>query len=723
MSNYYFAGLDDDAVVDPLVDDVDATAAVTAEDTLAAQQQAAQAAAALAEQELLAQQQLLHRRHHHRWQRLNGTTFRTRIGSWQDQKAQRLAAMGRLIRVSGGSTMMTGYAGDLQYRVVNPHGALLRWRDGSLVQNAKAVAPGTIVLGTPRGDGYIVEVSALSGWLNALDLEQLTSAAPSPVLASGEFTGADDPMAPLMPATGCPQGTEWSDWYGKCVPHIPAPPPPPVSSVHASGEYVGDGGMMPATGCPAGTYWHEFYQKCVPNIPAPPPALPDTLDEWRRQHQTSGAFATGYGWEYAAGAPPPNALPQDQQAPTSSVTVNVHPAVSPSAPAAAHAAAHAADANAHAQAAQAVAAHPAAHGSGADKHAVTAAQHANAATQHASAVAESADPHQAYQHAHLATHHAHMAQRHASHIRREGHHRGWHEGREHHGLFQNLFGHPMEHEHGFSRQFHAHPEWHHHGHPAWRSGINPMWMGHRAECAHRSHPRGLFGWLFGGHRRYCALERIYHPQGWVTYRITPSGLQEGALLDEDMTAANAQYEAAAGQAAPTADAGPLPGSDEKAAGAIEPDHTADDDTAGDEGGTDDAADTATTTDTATKGWFTGWSQEGLALQHQDELRTQHQGMHGQGGGRGGMRHGTARQGRDGGMGMGRNGAYHGNYGGGMGGMMDGEEDDGWLARLLRKRRRAHHHHHHHMQPQIDPSLALDDDTDDDLDAQGGGLAQ
>ena len=61
---------------------------------------------------------------------------------------------------------------------------------------------------------------------------------------------------------------------------------------------VGAGGLFPATGCPKGTYWDEFHSVCTPIIPPPPPLppqqpFPDTLDEWRRLHATSGGYYTG----------------------------------------------------------------------------------------------------------------------------------------------------------------------------------------------------------------------------------------------------------------------------------------------------------------------------------------------------------------------------------------------------------------------------------------------
>jgi len=55
------------------------------------------------------------------------------------------------------------------------------------------------------------------------------------------------------------------------------------------------GGLFPATGCPKGTYWDDFHGVCAPIIPPPPPQqpFPDTLDDWRKLHATSGGYYTG----------------------------------------------------------------------------------------------------------------------------------------------------------------------------------------------------------------------------------------------------------------------------------------------------------------------------------------------------------------------------------------------------------------------------------------------
>ncbi|HYX20029.1 MAG TPA: hypothetical protein VFA98_04220, partial [Thermoanaerobaculia bacterium] len=120
------------------------------------------------------------------------------------------------------------YPGEILFKVVNPQGAMIFDRDGSTPLGTGSIPPGTVIGGTPRGDGYIVEVSQKPyvGWVHALDLNQMTSPPPAPVLASGGYVG--DGAERMMPATGCPQGTYWNDMYGKCMPTgIPAPPPPP----------------------------------------------------------------------------------------------------------------------------------------------------------------------------------------------------------------------------------------------------------------------------------------------------------------------------------------------------------------------------------------------------------------------------------------------------------------------------------------------------------------
>ena len=69
---------------------------------------------------------------------------------------------------------------------------------------------------------------------------------------------------------------------------------PAIVGLQSGLAIVGNGGdgMMPATGCPAGTYWSEYYRSCTPNIPPPPPPqpLPATLSDWEQAHQTSGYY-------------------------------------------------------------------------------------------------------------------------------------------------------------------------------------------------------------------------------------------------------------------------------------------------------------------------------------------------------------------------------------------------------------------------------------------------
>jgi hypothetical protein len=67
------------------------------------------------------------------------------------------------------------------------------------------------------------------------------------------------------------------------------------------------------------------------------------------------------------------------------------------------------------------------------------------------------------------------------------------------------------------------------------------------------------------------IEKISHPEGRITYRVTPAGEQEGATLDLAQLDANNQYTQSTGQPAPAADAGPMPGSSTQASGATPPD--------------------------------------------------------------------------------------------------------------------------------------------------------
>jgi hypothetical protein len=230
------------------------------------------------------------------------------------------------------------FPGQLQYRVVNPRGAGVFFDKSFSSPVGPALRPGSIVCGTPRTDpsgmsSYVVELG--NGYANALDFEQLTSAAPSPVLASGGYYAGDgvSSLGPrIMPATGCPVGTYWDDFHGKCTPVIPPPPQPvPLTSGYYAGvaqpqmpcgpgeyrdphtntcvptipmpppqapTFTGQGGDIPPDlygadaikkGCMPGTYWDGWYQKCVAlgrPIAPPPDPFPPTIEEWRKLHRT-----------------------------------------------------------------------------------------------------------------------------------------------------------------------------------------------------------------------------------------------------------------------------------------------------------------------------------------------------------------------------------------------------------------------------------------------------
>ena len=86
------------------------------------------------------------------------------------------------------------FPGQLQYRVVNPRGAGVFFDKSFQSSAGPALRPGQVVCGTPRMDpsgmsSYVVELA--NGYANALDFEQLTSAAPAPVLASGALYQLD----------------------------------------------------------------------------------------------------------------------------------------------------------------------------------------------------------------------------------------------------------------------------------------------------------------------------------------------------------------------------------------------------------------------------------------------------------------------------------------------------------------------------------------------------
>lgn len=88
--------------------------------------------------------------------------------------------------------------------------------------------------------------------------------------------------------------------------------------------YVGDGAMMPATGCPGGTEWSDWYGQCIPHIPPPPPPqpFPASLSEWEAQHAhgehfvgavNRGGFRGGTGMPFGPGPWPNNHLPAPQE--------------------------------------------------------------------------------------------------------------------------------------------------------------------------------------------------------------------------------------------------------------------------------------------------------------------------------------------------------------------------------------------------------------------------
>jgi hypothetical protein len=65
---------------------------------------------------------------------------------------------------------------------------------------------------------------------------------------------------------------------------------PAIVGIQSGPAIVGQGssgsGWLPATGCPAGSTWSDWYKACVQNIPPPPPPpdLPASLSEWEALH-------------------------------------------------------------------------------------------------------------------------------------------------------------------------------------------------------------------------------------------------------------------------------------------------------------------------------------------------------------------------------------------------------------------------------------------------------
>jgi hypothetical protein len=538
------AVIDPAALVEPVVVD-DGSAALLAQQQLAAQQ-----AALLAQQraQQLAQQAALVEvaplpvaRRHHIWRRHDGSMFRTLIGSWKDHRAHRAALAGRLVRVAGETAV--GAAGELYFQVVNPSGATLRWQDGSPQEGHPILPPGTIFQGTLRPH-ELVEVSlpGYAGWLNVYELNQLGATRTGMELAgAGQPDHMPPPFPQPMPHMPCPTDMVWNAATMQCE------PPSPVLA-GADGDPWGT--LEPT--CPTGTHWQPGSLACVPNIPPPPPSPVSTLqpghvagwwgeegrypyhNEWEWGHQ----FHHRHPWQSFVGAAEPE--------------------------------------------------HPHEHAQRAQEHAAARDAHAHESQRHPSSEGRDHHAREAGRHAERVNHHEREA-------RGGGRGRGGfdHRGGDHrHPAFGFGRGGRFERRGhgGFSRAYHQHPEWHHVGHPAWRGGVHPRWRGHRASCA----GGGILGALLGGPigalfgaRRGCLIEKISHPEGRITYRVTPAGEQEGATLDLSQVDANNQYTQATGQPAPAADAGPMPGSNTAASGAtppdaaalqVEPDHPADVDT-------------------------------------------------------------------------------------------------------------------------------------------------
>jgi len=734
-NGYYWVGADGEAIDPALVDPaaVDPDAAVTIDPAVVTQPVIAQP---IVQQPVVTQPivehpiierpivehpivlpPIPHVQRHHVWRRHDGTRFRTRIGTPQDFHAERRAAHGHLVRVSGetykappdlafqvtsphgailrwqdgsvqedavvippgatfrgvlrphdlievtspgyigwvnvyettqlGGTQVGQYKGDLKYRVTNPHGAALRWREGEVMTGpgARVVPFGTVVWGTPRGDGYIVEVSSggINGWLNALDLEQLTSPAPAPVLASGEFAGQGTapmicppnttwdpvtqkciPLGASLSGPVCPPGTFWDDWYKQCQP-LHGPLAGGATAVHGD-FYAGQAVPLPSpTGpsidCPPGTAWDPAHGYCLPLAiqPLPPPVHHIAgWDPWRHHrepwehehhHEFEGRDREHREWPFVGAAAPP------------------HPAEHTPPPPQQHQAAHTPPPPQHPAAAQhpptAIAQHPAAqHSAAAAQHHDAAAQaHAATAHAHMQAAQHHPDAHARGAHAEHANFHGQMAQHHAA--QRDMHMRGGGFARQGGDLRRGARG--VLHHGGFGRERHAHPEWHHFGHPAWRFGVGERWMHHRAACYHQG-DAGFFGRIgaFFGGGAPCLIEQITSPEGYVIYRTTPAGDQEGVVLDQDLQTANDQYTQATGQAIPTADDGPMPGSDPKANGAdtgadtsaqtadasAAPDPNADPNAPADPTALPPPPDPNAPVDTTTQGYFTGFFRRG-----------------------------------------------------------------------------------------------------------------
>ncbi len=272
---------------------------------------------------------------------------------------------------------------------------------------------------------------------------------------------------------------------------------------------------------------------------------------------------------------------------------------------ASQAAAHAQNAATQARSAQVAASHPSASGTQAPRYAQAASSHASQAAFHAQA-ARSGGPNAGY-HAQQAAMHTQAAASHAVNahaalqgrpviqasaergfgrsvdmgravdlgrrgaVRRPGMGRGFPRA--------DRFGRRLGGYRDTSGRFHGRRffgEWRGAGHPGWLHGVGARWLHHRATCWRR---------LSWG----CGVEQIFEPGGNFGYRVTPAGLMEGVELEPQEQAANVRYVQVVGQAVPTADDGPMPGSDPSSSGAQAP--ADEDESAADQAATStDAAD-------------------------------------------------------------------------------------------------------------------------------------
>jgi hypothetical protein len=483
------------------------------------------------------------------------------------------------------------FPGQLQYRVVSPHGASVFF-DKAFSQplSVPALHPGALVCGTPKMDpsgmsSYVVEVD--NGYVSALDLQQLTSAAPSPVLR-GYFTGADPHLEEERRRAEHrhEEHREHHEEHRK------------EREEHRDHGGHGAHGRCMSKAKHAGV---DVFAAMLNPFAAI--AASQGIKECHEEHghrvgysNYRSGFSDYAGYHVGAAA-----------------AAHEHGAAASTAPPAAQAAIHAQNAQAQAQSAHAAAAHPTADKTAASKAAHTATSHAQKAQDHAHAASTAQHPAAAAHHANQAAMHAHAAAAHArgAHAEMHGaraqtptgrgereHARAEHGrglgGRGGHGFGGHGFArHGMEHgrgrgrfarpgfergfgrfgRHGFSRGWGrgygrawrswsghewgwAHPEWRFYGHPAWRS-IREDLMGYSAECALRN------DWGI------CLKEIITTPGGVTTYRITPAGVQEDIELEQDEQWAN-DTAASQGETVVGTDDGLVQGSEQESDGSNSP---------------------------------------------------------------------------------------------------------------------------------------------------------